>query len=75
MFGKKKHVEIPRVSYDPENMEAVLKCNTCNSDRVVGFSDRTTGEFHEVMNIRFDSELEEFKAMYGIERIREVYGW
>ena len=75
MFRKKKTVNIPSINFDPESMEAVLKCNTCNSERVIGFTDLTTGEFHEVMNIRYDSELEEFKKVYGIEKIREVYGW
>ncbi|MBO4395183.1 MAG: aspartate dehydrogenase [Eubacterium sp.] len=72
---KKRANTVPVIDYDPEHMEAILKCNTCNSDRVAGFRDSRTGEFTEVMNIRSDMDLADFKAAYGLESVREVYGW
>ena len=74
-FFKKRATIVPVIDYDPAYMEAILKCNTCNSDRVAGFRDTRTGQFTEVMNIRSDIDLADFKAAYGLESVREVYGW
>ena len=75
LFKKKKQGSVPVIEYDPVYMEAVLKCNTCNADRVAGFRDSRTGAFTEVMNIRSDYELSEFKKTYHLDSVREVYGW
>ncbi|MBO6108021.1 MAG: aspartate dehydrogenase [Eubacterium sp.] len=75
IFRKKKTSLLPEVKYDPETTEAILKCNTCNRDRVLVFKDINTGELTEVANILSDHELEDYKKTYGINTIHEVYGW
>ena len=74
-FKKKVKTDITKIEYDPEYMEAILKCNTCNRDRVAGIKDKRTGEFTEIATIRSDTDLLDFKNTYGIEHISEVYGW
>lgn len=71
MFRKKKQVQI--ASYDNENQIPVLKCSICNGEQVAGFRDVHTGKFEEVMFIRNDSDLNEFKMKYGVETIRKEY--
>lgn len=71
MFRKKMQVQ--KASYDRENQIPVLKCSICNGERVAGFRDVHTGKFEEVMFIRNDGDLNEFKMKYGVETIRKEY--
>lgn len=71
MFRKKMQVQ--KASYDRENQIPVLKCSICNGEQVAGFRDVHTGKFEEVMFIRNDSDLNEFKMKYGVETIRKEY--
>lgn len=54
-------------SYDKENKKPVIKASICNGEQVAGFKDIHTGKIEEVMLIKSPSDLEIFKAMYGIE--------
>ncbi len=63
----KKHFHAIPYPYDPSKEEPFLHANTCNRETVVGFREKGTGRFHEVMMITNDKELEEFKKTYGIE--------
>ena len=69
----KKKAQIQKASYDKENQIPVMKCSICNGERVVGFKDIHTGKFEEVMFVRNDRDLEEFKAKYGVETIGKEY--
>ena len=66
MFGKKT---VQKASYDKENQIPILKCSICNGERVAGFKNIHTGKFEEVMFIKTERDLEEFKAKYGVETI------
>lgn len=73
MFGKKKEKTI-KLLYDTEKKEPIIKASICNGEQVAGFRDVESGEFHEVMFIRNDDELESFKRQYGIQGdIKKVY--
>lgn len=63
----KKHTYASLYSFNPAKEEPFLHANTCNREIVVGFREKGTGKFHEVMMITNDKELEEFKKTYGIE--------
>ena len=65
LFKKNAHASI--YPYDPSKEEPFLHANTCNRETVVGFKEKDTGKFHEVMMITSDKELEDFKKTYGIE--------
>lgn len=54
-------------SYDKENKKPVIKASICNGEQVAGFKDIHTGKIEEVMLIKNPMDLENFKAMYGIE--------
>lgn len=61
---KKKHAQH---SYDKQNKKPVIKASICNGEQVAGFKDIHTGKIEEVMLIKTPADLENFKAMYGIE--------
>lgn len=70
LFKKKSIVK----SYDKENKRPVIKASICNGEQVAGFKDIHTGKMEEVMLIRSQADLENFKAMYGInEAITKEY--
>lgn len=69
MFRKK----IQKAAYDKENQIPVLKCSICNGEQVAGFKDVRTGKFEEIMFIRNQKDLWDFKEMYGIEEIEKEY--
>lgn len=73
MFGKKKEKTIKPL-YDVTKKEPIIKASICNGEQVVGFRDIESGEFHEVMFIRNNEELEGFKRQYGIQGdIKKTY--
>ena len=63
LFKKKSVVQ----SYDKENKKPVIKASICNGEQVAGFKDIQTGKIEEVMLIKSPTDLEHFKAMYGID--------
>ena len=70
LFKKKTLV----LTYDKENKKPVIKSSICNGEQVAGFKDIHTGKIEEVMLIRNSTDLEKFKAMYGIkEEIAKEY--
>ena len=71
LFGKKSHV--PPYQYDPEKVKPVIRASICNGEQVAGFKNKKTGEFHEVMFIRNDEDLQIFKNLYGIEKVEKIY--
>ena len=72
MFRKKEKTIKPL--YDVEKKEPIIKASICNGEQVAGFRDIESGEFHEVMFIRNDDELESFKRQYGIQGdIKKIY--
>lgn len=71
LFRRKK--ETPRMEFDAEYMKAVLRCSICNGEQVAGFKDTRTGKFTEIMLIRSNADLEEFKNQYGIESVTKEY--
>ena len=70
MFGKRK---IEKKTYDVETQKPVIKCSICTGEQVAGFKDIHTGKFEEVMLIRDEKDLENFKEMYGITTIVKEY--
>ena len=63
LFKKKGVIQ----SYDKQNKKPVIKASICNGEQVAGFKDIHTGKIEEVMLIKSPTDLEHFKAMYGID--------
>ena len=61
-------------TYDKENKKPVIKASICNGEQVAGFKVIHTGKIEEVMLIRSEADLDNFKKMYGInEKIEKEY--
>ncbi len=69
----KKRRPGPAVVFDPDRYTPVLRCSICTGEQTAGFADKETGSFHEIMLIRNEQDLAEFKDTYGVEDIRKCY--
>lgn len=70
LFSKKKIMR----SYDKDSERPVIKASICTGEQVAGFKDIHTGKIEEVMLIRSEADLDNFKKMYGInEKIEKEY--
>ena len=63
----------PIVGYDPAQFIPVIRCSICTGEQTAGFRDKDTRKFHEVMLIRNEQDLEEFRALYGLGEIKKEY--
>ena len=72
IFSKLKKTKTK--TYDRQTQEPLIKASICNGEQVAGFRDLKTGRFEEILFIRKPSDIEDFKAEYGIEgEIRKEY--
>lgn len=69
MFGKKRNIK----TYDKENLKPILKCSICTGEQVAGFKEIRSGKFHDVMLVRGERDLQEFKEMYGLDDVPKEY--
>ncbi len=70
LFSKKKIMR----SYDKDSKRLVIKASICTGEQVAGFKDIHTGKIEEIMLIRSEADLDNFKKMYGInEKIEKEY--
>ena len=75
-FGKIPYYESylsEDIPFDPDKQTAVIKCSLCTGEQVAGFKSKEDGHFTEVMLIRDDKDLAEFKEIYRIEEIKKEY--
>jgi hypothetical protein len=70
LFKKPRNNTVP---FDSDKEIPVMKCSICNGEQVAGFKSKEDGHFTEVMLIRDDRDLEEFKETYGISEIKKEY--
>ena len=71
MFFKKKLEKKP---YDKLRKKPVIMASICTGEQVAGFKDLSTGAFEEVMLIKSQEDLEQFKETYGItDEIEKIY--
>ena len=70
-FMSPKKPAVP--AFDPETEEPALRCSICTGEQVAGFRSKTTGHFREVMLIRTDDDLAEFKRGCGVENIKKIF--
>ena len=70
MFGKKKP---GKLTYDKENETPAVKSSICTGEKTAGFIDNRTGKYHDVMLIKSDADLTEFKRLYGVDEVKTIY--
>ena len=74
LFGKKKEKQSAKpLSYDPDRLKPVIRCSICNGEQVGGLKDTATGAFEEIMLIRGEKDLEQFRMMVGQQKIPREY--
>lgn len=71
MFRKKP--ALPSQQYDAESYKPIVKCSICNGEQVAGFKNLHTGKFEEIMLVRNEADLTEFKERYGVTEITKEY--
>lgn len=60
--------------YDTERQMPVIRQSICTGEKTAGFKDLETGRFTEVMLIRTQKDLDDFRTQYGIEDpIKTIY--
>lgn len=73
MLFRKKKVTKPTFQFNKNTHEAVMRCSICNGEKVVGFKEKETGHFTEIMCIKKPEDLEQFRMMYGVDSITKEY--
>lgn len=70
LFKKKPIVK----TYDKANLKPVIRASICTGEQVAGFLNIHTGKFEDVMLLKTEMDLEQFKFMYGIDgEIEKIY--
>ena len=67
---KKKPV-IP--AFAPETQEPAVRKSICTGEMTVGFLDKRTGRFQELMKAENQAALEDFCRSIGAETIKTIY--
>lgn len=62
LFRKKQEVR----TYDPAVQRPVIRVSICTGERTAGFRNLQTGKFTEVMLVRSEEDLREFRRLYGL---------
>ena len=70
---KRMWKKVKQETYDPELRKPMIRASICNGEQVAGFKNKETGEFHEVMLIRDERDLADFKQAYGLDRVDKEY--
>ena len=72
--GKHKKKSEVITTYSPDRFIPVIRCSICTGEQTAGFRDKATGSFHDIMLIRDERDLQEFRKIYGIrDEIRKEY--
>ena len=73
LFRRKKEEPSQASLWPPERFEPVLRSSICTGEKTAGFIDNRTGKYHDVMLIKSEADLAEFKRLYGIEEVKTIY--
>ena len=72
LFHRK--AEQKKNEYDAETMTPVIRCSICTGEQVAGFKRKKDGTFEEVMLLRDEGDLRQFRDQYGIKgEIEKIY--
>jgi hypothetical protein len=73
MFFHKDKKKTVKLVYDRENKKPAVRASICTGEQVAGFRDVHSGKFEEVMLLRNENDLEDFKDTYGIDGEVETF--
>ena len=63
----------PAIPYDPETQQPAVRKSICTGEMTVGFIDKRTGKFTDLMRVDGQRGLEAFMRDIGAEEIKEIY--
>lgn len=69
-FSKRKQ---PVITYNPETHYPVIRSSICTGEQVAGFKCKETGRFTEIMLIKGEKDLNNFKSMYNLGDVKKEY--
>ena len=69
LFRKRK-IDIP---FDPKTQQAAVRRSICTGEMTVGFIDRSTGKFTDLMCVDGQAGLEDFMKQIGVDEIKTIY--
>jgi len=71
LFNRKKK---PGIAYDPETQRPAVRKSICTGEMTLGFIDRRTGKFSEVMLAPDRQAVEDFcrEIGAGVDEIKEI---
>ena len=62
------------MTFDLSEYTPVIRASICTGEKTAGFQEKANGRFHDVMLIRNDADMEEFRRKYGIDgEIKKIY--
>ena len=69
LFRKKA----PAIPYDPVTQQPAVRRSICTGEMTVGFIDRDTGKFRDIMRVDGQAGLEAFMKQIGVTEIKTIY--
>ena len=69
LFRKKT----PVIKYDPATQQPAVRRSICTGEMTVGFIDRQTGKFTDLMRVEGQKGLEDFMRDIGATEIKTIY--
>ena len=69
LFRKKP----PPIAYDPDTQLPAVRRSICTGEMTVGFIDKATGKFTDLMRVDGQRELEAFMKRIGADEIKTIY--
>ena len=71
LFRRKRRM--PEFHYDPETQEPAVLRSICTGEMTIGFIDRASGRFVDLMKAEDQAALEDFMAQIGVDEIKTIY--
>lgn len=62
-----------KVTFDPAKQEPAVRKSICTGEMTVGFIDKETGKFTELMRVNGQKGLDEFCTELGVKEIKTIY--
>lgn len=69
LFRKKP----PAIKYDPATQQPAVRRSICTGEMTVGFIDKATGRFRDIMRVDGQRELEAFMKDIGATEYKTIY--
>ena len=69
LFRKKP----PAIQYDPATQQPAVRRSICTGEMTVGFIDKATGRFRDIMRVDSQRELDAFMKDIGATEYRTIY--